>query len=662
MHIPSLIWVPLFLALANLAFVFFLVFKIKKEDQGSKKVRKITSLIRQGAKAFLQREIKVMLVIFIFVAIVLALIQDSTIASILFLFGGATSLVAGYVGMMVSTMANGRTAHASEKDFAQSFRVAIQGGQVMGFLVVGLGLLGVILSWMFFRETEILINYAFGASLVALFMRVGGGIFTKSADVGADLVGKTELNIPEDDPRNPAVIADNVGDNVGDIAGMGADLFESYVSTIIAAAIIGALSFGVDGVLLPFLLAAVGILSAFLGSFLMTVSGKDTQNFAEQTEAVRKAMERGIIGASVIMAVGSFLVIHFFLGEIMLFGAVLSGLICGFIIGKVTEYYTSDQKKPTLAVANASRTGPSGVIMEGLVVGMKSTVIPVLAVAATIVISYYFGELYGIALASLGILGVLGINLSTDCYGPIADNAAGIAEMSGMDPKVRERAEALDAVGNSTAATGKGFAIGSAALAALAWLVTYSEKSGLEVFNIVDPKILSGVFIGAMLPFFFSALTMKAVGRGAWEIVDEVRRQFKEKNLMDGKEDPDSKRCVDLATKRSLKEMSIPALIVVIMPVLVGIFLGPGALAGMIVGALSCGFLLALLMANAGASWDNAKKYIEAGNLGGKGSDAHKAAVVGDTIGDPFKDTSGPSLNILIKIIAIVALIILPLL
>jgi K(+)-stimulated pyrophosphate-energized sodium pump len=658
----KLIFIPIILAIVNLIFVAFLISKIKKVDEGSDKIKKIALYIRDGAKAFLLRELKSISFAFIVIAVVLFFIQDNgLVGSLLFVFGGITSLLSGYIGMMVSTMANSRTAHSAEKNFSDSFKVAIQGGQVMGFLVVGLGLLGVSVAWLIIGETTILINYAFGASLIALYMRVGGGIFTKSADVGADLVGKTELDIPEDDPRNPAVIADNVGDNVGDIAGMGADLFESYVSTIIAAAIIGFLSYESKGVILPLLIAAVGILSSLLGSFSMNLSRKEAVGFEEQTESVRKAMERGTVFAGIFMTIGSFIVVNYYFQEINLFFAILTGLLCGFVIGKTTEYYTSDRKKPTLSVANASSNGPSGVIMEGLVVGMRSTVIPVLSVGVTIVLSYHLAGIYGIALSSLGILGVLGLNLSTDCYGPIADNAAGISEMAGLDHKVRERAEALDAVGNSTAAAGKGFAIGSAALASLAWLVTYSEQSGLSSINIIEPKILTGVFIGAMLPFLFSALTMKAVGRGALEIVSEVRRQFKEKSLMDGKDEPDSKACVDLATKRAIKEMGLPAIIVVLAPILIGFILGPGALAGMIVGSLSCGFLLALVMANSGASWDNAKKHIEAGNLGGKGSDAHKAAVVGDTIGDPFKDTSGPSLNILIKLISIVSLIILPL-
>jgi K(+)-stimulated pyrophosphate-energized sodium pump len=655
--------IPTVLALIDIFFVVFLIKKIKEVSPGSAKIQEIAQAIREGAKAFLKREFKSMILIFILVALVLGLISKTVIAPVIFLFGALTSSLAGYVGMMISTLANSRTTNKAQKGFAESFKVAIWGGEVMGFLVVGLGLLGILIVWAIFQNPNLLINYAFGASFVALFMRVGGGIFTKSADVGADLVGKTELGIPEDDPRNPAVIADNVGDNVGDIAGMGSDLFESYVSTIIAAMVIGVVSFGLKGLILPLLLAAAGILSSLLGSLFIKVSKNLAQaEFIQQTEGIRKAMERGIIFANLLMILGAFLIVNFYFKDIGLFVAILAGLASGFLIGKVTEHYTSEKKSPTLEVAKASQVGASNVIMEGLVVGMRSTVLPVLAVGATIVLAYHFGGLYGIALASLGILGVLGINLSTDCYGPIADNAAGIAEMAGLEPEVRQRTEALDAVGNSTAAAGKGFAIGAAALAALAWLATYSQQSGLAEINLLDSKLLAGLLIGAMLPFLFSALAMRGVSQGALEVVKEVRRQFKEKKgLLEGKEKADYKTCVDLATKRALKEMSYPAVLVVIVPILVGIVLGKEAVAGTLCGALSSGFLLALLMANSGASWDNAKKYIEAGNFGGKGSEAHKAAVIGDTLGDPFKDTAGPSLNILIKLIGVVALIALPL-
>ncbi len=654
---------PFIATILSLAFVCYLYFRIKRTKSGTEKMQEVSLAIKQGAKTFLKREFKTMAIVFVLAAIVLWVLNKSFIPPLLFLLGALISSFAGFVGMMNATSANVRTANEARKSFPRSFQTAMQGGEVMGFLVVGLGLLGVLIFYLIFKDPNLLINYAFGASFVALFMRVGGGIFTKSADIGADLVGKTELNIPEDDPRNPAVIADNVGDNVGDTAGMGADLFESYVSSIIAAMVIGIMVVGEKGVILPLLLASLGILSSLFGGIFIRVSKKsEKEEFIQQTEKVRKAMEKGIIIANITMIFLSFLVIWFLFDTLKLFWVVLLGLIAGFIIGKTTEYYTSEKRKPTQEIARATQTGTPNVILEGLIVGMKSTVLPVLAVAITIVLAYYLGGLYGIALASVGMLGVLGINLSTDCYGPIADNAAGIAEMAELDSEVRQKVEALDAVGNSTAATGKGFAIGAAALAALSWLATYSQQSGLESIDLLNPKVLAGIFVGAVLPFLFSAMAMKGVNQGALEIVKEVRRQFKEKKgLLEGKEKADYKRCIDIATKGALREMVYPAVMVVIAPIIIGVTLGKAAVAGMLVGALSSGFILALLMANSGAAWDNAKKYIEAGNLGGKGSPQHKSAVVGDTIGDPFKDTAGPSLNILIKLISVVSLIALPL-
>ncbi len=641
-----------------LFFVLFLVHKISRLESGSQPVKEIGQAIKVGARTFLTREFKTMSLIFALVALGLFFLNQSLLAGLVFLIGAITSSFAGYVGMMVSTMTNYRTAVSAQKSFSLAFKTAIWGGQVMGFLVVGLGLLGILIFWVLFEDTEILLSFALGASLVALFMRVGGGIFTKSADIGADLVGKVEQGIPEDDPRNPAVIADQVGDNVGDIAGMGSDLFESYVSAIIAAMIIGGLSLGREGVIFPLALAALGIVCSMIGTFFVSLIKDKGQSFLEQTESVRKAMERGVYIANALMLISAYFLCRYFFGEISYFWAVVLGLLTGLLIGKTTEYYTSEKNEPTLSIAQSASSGASSVIIQGLIVGLKSTLLPVLAVAATIVLSFYFGGLYGIALASLGILAVLGINLSTDCYGPIADNAAGIAEMAEMGQETRQKVEALDAVGNSTAAVGKGFAIGAAALAALAWLVTYSQRIDLEIINLLDARLLAALFIGAMLPFFFSALTMKGVGKGALEVVEEVRRQFREKaGLMAGKEKADYAACVDIATKRALKEMILPGLIVVLVPVLIGLILGKEAVTGTLIGALSSGFLLALFMANSGAAWDNAKKYIEAGNLGGKGSDSHKATVVGDTVGDPFKDTSGPSLNILIKLISIVALV-----
>jgi len=655
----NLIYLPFIISVLSLFFVLFLIFKLRSLSSGSENITSIAHAIRQGAQAFLKREFLTMAILFLIVAFLLGILNKTIFPSIIFLIGAIVSSLAGYIGMMISTIANVKTTHAAQKNFYSSFKAAIWGGQVMGFLVVGLGLLGVVIVWAVFQDTELLINYALGASLVALFMRVGGGIFTKSADVGADLVGKVEQGIPEDDPRNPAVIADQVGDNVGDIAGMGADLFESYVSTIIAAIVIGAVAYSTKGILLPLLLAGFGILSSLIASFFVKVSTKSLKEFAQQTSSVRKAMERGVIIANVLMLIAAYFLINALFGEITLFWPIVFGLLAGLIIGKTTEYYTSEKHKPTLTIAEAGKSGSPNVLIEGMVVGFKSTVIPVLAIGATIVLAYHFGGLYGIALASVGVLGVLGINLSTDCYGPIADNAAGIAEMGHLEPEVRQRVEALDAVGNSTAAVGKGFAIGAAALASLAWLATYSQKINIEIINLLDPKLLAALFIGAMLPFLFSALTMKGVSRGALAVVKEVRRQFKEKTgLMEGTEKPDYNACVDLVTKRALKEMIVPAILVIIVPILVGVVLGKEAVAGFLIGALSTGFLLALFLANSGAAWDNAKKYIEAGNLGGKGSEAHKAAVVGDTVGDPAKDSAAPSLNILIKLLGIVALII----
>ena len=659
----NILFLPIIVSIFSLVFTFFLIREVKKAPSGSGKMIGISLAIREGAMAFLKREFKTMAIIFVLVALGLGLITKHFSEVFTFLIGAGVSSLAGYIGMMISTQANVRTAQAARTSFPESFRIAFLGGEVMGFLVVGLGLLGITIIWLWFENTHLLISYAFGSSLVALFLRVGGGIFTKSADVGADLVGKIEKGIPEDDPRNPAVIADQVGDNVGDIAGMGSDLFESYISAIIAAMVLGIVAFGLKGLFLPMILASAGILSSILGSFLVRVSKElKREEFTKQTEKIRKAMGKGVILANILMIIASYFIISNFFDEIGLFWAVLAGLAVGFLIGKTTEYYTSETKKPTLEIARAAQIGPSNVIIEGIAVGMKSTVLPVLGIAIATIVAYHFGGLYGIAIAAVGILGVLGINLSTDCYGPIADNAAGISEMAGLEKEVRQRTEVLDAVGNTTAATGKGFAIGSAALAALAWLAVFFEMAGLEEISFLNPKIIAGLFIGAMLSFLFCSLTLKGVSRGALEVVKEVRRQFKEiPGIMEEKVKPDYGLCVDLITKKALKEMIVPGILVILVPILVGVTLGTEAVGGVLAGALITGFALALMMANAGGAWDNAKKYIEAGNLGGKGSKAHKAAIVGDTVGDPFKDTAGPSLNILIKLTALIALISLPL-
>ncbi len=660
-----LIIYPLIVSILTLVFTYFIIRRIIAIPLKSKegKMIKVAQAIEQGAQAFLKREFKVMVPVFILIALVFIILREQFFSAFIFLIGAGLSLLAGYIGMRVSTKTNVRVVDAAQNSFPRSFQIAFWGGEVMGFLVVGLGLLGVSVVWLLFQDYFLLIYFAFGASLVALFMRVGGGIFTKSADVGADLVGKVEKNIPEDDPRNPAVIADQVGDNVGDIAGMGADLFESYVATIIAAMVIGVFEWGAKGLFLPLFLASAGILSSIIGSLFITISkGVEKKDFSLQTSIVRKAMEKGIIIANVLMLIAGYFIIVRLFGEIGLFYVLLIGLSVGFLIGKVTEYYTSEKHSPVLNIAKSAQTGVSNVIIQGLMVGMKSTAIPIIGVAIAIVLAYHFGGLYGIALASVGILGVLGINLSTDCYGPIVDNAAGIAEMAGLSENTRQRAEALDIVGNSTAAAGKGFAIGAAALAALAWLATYFQIAGLNVVNLLDPRLLAGLFLGAMIVFLFASFLMGSVGKGALEVVKEVRKQFKEiPGLMEGKALPNYERCVDIITKKSLKEMILPTVVAVSTPLIVGFFLGTYALAGVLAGTLITGFPLALFFANSGGAWDNAKKYIEAGNLGGKGTDVHKNAVIGDTIGDPFKDTAGPSINILIKLIGVVSLIILPL-
>ena len=656
-------YLPFIVSLFTLVFVFFLVQQIRKAPRGEGKMVGIAGAIREGAKAFLKREFRIMAIIFVLVAFFLGVISHHLAVALTFLVGAGISSLAGYIGMMISTQANVRTANAARFSFPKSFRIAFFGGEVMGFLVVGLGLLGVTVIWFLFKETNLLLSYAFGSSLVALFMRVGGGIFTKSADVGADLVGKIERDIPEDDPRNPAVIADQVGDNVGDIAGMGSDLFESYVSAIIASMVIGVVVFGTKGLFLPMILASAGILSSIIGSFFVKLpQNLEKAEFVKQTTEIRKAMERGIIVANVLMVIAAFFIVRRIFGELSLFYALLTGLAAGFLIGKITEYYTSERKRPVLSIAKAAQSGASPVIIEGFSVGMQSAILPAVGIAIATILAYHFGGFYGIAIAAVGILGVLGINLSSDCYGPIADNAAGISEMAGLPPEVRQKTEALDTVGNSTAATGKGFAIGSAALVALTWLATYFQAANLEIVSLSQPQVIAGLLIGAALSFLFCSLTMKAVSRGALEVVKEVRRQFKEIiGLAEGKARAEYGRCVDLATKSAQKSMILPGILVILVPLAVGAFLGLEALAGLLAGSLISGFLLALTMANAGGAWDNAKKYIESGQFGGKGSEAHKAAVIGDTVGDPFKDTAGPSLNILIKLVGIVTLIFLPL-
>ncbi len=651
------------LVISVLAILFAIInaIIISRKSSGTPEMREIADAIHEGAMAFLNKEYVILLIFMIVVALVLWFVIPGTghLLAISFVIGGFFSAIAGNVGMRVATMANVKTANAVKKSLNDGLRIAFSSGSVMGMAVVGLGLLGVtFLYGVLGFDPAVIYGFGFGASSIALFARVGGGIYTKAADVGADLVGKIEANIPEDDPRNPAVIADNVGDNVGDVAGMGADLFESYVDSLIAAMVLGSGAFVTKGaVVLPLFLAAIGIICSIIGTFFVRTGKKAN---------IHAALNKGIFGAAILMAIAAWFIIPQFVPKenaLGLYLATIAGLLSGVIIGLSTEYYTSSHRKPAKGIAQASTTGAATNIIEGISVGFMSTVIPVLAIGGAIIAAFVYGGLYGIALAAVGMLSTLGITLATDSYGPVADNAAGIAEMAGLGKEVRERAEALDAVGNTTAAIGKGFAIGSAALTALALFVSYSQITHLSAINISNPYVIVGLFIGGVLPFVFSALTMKAVGRAAMSIVEEVRRQFREiKGLMQGKAKADYKKCINISTTSALKQMIVPTLLAVLTPIAVGLVLGVEALGGMLAGSLVTGFLLAVFMANAGGAWDNAKKYIEEGNLGGKGSEAHKAAVVGDTVGDPFKDTSGPSLNILIKLMTIVALVFVPLL
>ena len=666
-------------AVIALIFAASKFFSVKSKPEGTETMANISSKIRKGAMAYLKRQYKTVGIFFAVMFIVLTILAAvgflTPFVPFAFLTGGFFSGLSGFVGMKIATYANSRTANGAREGLNKGLKIAFASGSVMGMTVVGLGLLDIsvwfmILKFGFKLDVDsimsAMLTFGMGASSMALFARVGGGIFTKAADVGADLVGKVEAGIPEDDPRNPACIADNVGDNVGDVAGMGADLYESYVGSIISCgALATAAGLGFSGVLVPMLIAAVGIISSIIGTFFVS-----TKENADQ-KMLLSSLRRGTYASSIIAAIGSAALIFMLLPDNKnVFWAVISGLIAGVLIGFFTEYYTSDSYKPTKELSASSETGSATIIINGISLGMLSTAIPVIIIAVSIIISFFtaggkgsFAQgLYGVGLSAVGMLSTLGITLATDAYGPVADNAGGIAEMSGLPEIVRERTDALDSLGNTTAATGKGFAIGSAALTALALIVSYTDKingiGGNLNLEITNPSVLIGLLIGAMLPFLFSALTMKAVGRAAQQIVVEVRRQFREiKGLMEGKAEADYETCVDICTKSSLKEMILPAALGIIAPIAVGLILGCNGVVGMLAGALVSGFALAVMMANSGGAWDNAKKYIEAGNFGGKGSSNHKAAVVGDTVGDPFKDTSGPSVNILIKLLSMVSIV-----
>ncbi|MGI6381837.1 MAG: sodium-translocating pyrophosphatase [Tissierellaceae bacterium] len=652
----ALITAPI-VGILGLLFALYKAKGIEKVEPGNERMREISQYIADGAMAFLKRQYKslAIFVILLFIILIFAPGQGFKTA-ISFLVGAAFSVAAGYVGMKVATKANVRTANAAmESGMTKALNIAFSGGAVMGITVVGLGILGVSALYIIFKDVNIVTGFSLGASSIALFARVGGGIYTKAADVGADLVGKVEAGIPEDDPRNPAVIADNVGDNVGDVAGMGADLFESYVGAIISALTLGTIAHGKAGVQYAIALSSVGVVASILGVYFVR-GDKDPQ----------KSLNNGTLASSVITVIAGFFLSNIIIGSYKPFIAMLSGLVVGLIISRMTEYYTSGDYSPVKKVAKESETGTATNIIGGLSVGMMSTTGPMVIIAIGIMIAYFLGGgssnsvegLYGIAMAAVGMLSTAGMTIAVDAYGPIADNAGGIAEMCDLPPEVREITDKLDAVGNTTAAIGKGFAIGSAALTALGLFASYTQAVGLESINMSSPTVIAGAFIGGMLPFLFSALTMDAVGKAANKMIEEVRRQFREiPGIMEGTTTPDYANCVDISTQAALKEMIVPGLLAVVVPVLVGVLLGAEALGGLISGALITGVLMAIFMSNAGGAWDNAKKYIEDGHHGGKGSEAHKAAVNGDTVGDPFKDTSGPSLNILIKLMTIVALV-----